>query len=69
MSDEEAGGIWFWFEFWFLWLFPSFWFIVGVMMGTQWDIEIVVKFRCVVILIYLRKQLSCKRLVEFFVVS
>ena len=68
MSDEEAGGVWFWFEFWLSWFFPPFWFVVGVMLGAWWDIRVVVWYSFVV-LMYLRDGLSRKRLVELFVVS
>ena len=68
MSDEEAGGVWFWFGFWLAWLFPPFWFIVGVMLGLWWDIGIVMWYSLVV-LMYLGYRLSCERAVELFIVS
>ena len=68
MSDEEAGGVWFWFGFWFSWFFPPFWFVVGVMLGRWWDVRIIVWYSFVV-LMYLWDGLSCERTVELFVVS
>ena len=58
MSDEEAGGIWFWFGFWFSWFFSPFWFVVGVMVGSRWDIGVVVGYPFVV-LMYFRNRFSC----------
>ena len=55
MSDEETGKVWFWFRFWFFWFFPPFWFVVRVMVGTWWDVGVVVGSGCVVILVYLRE--------------
>ena len=68
MSDEEAGGVWFWFGFRFSWFFPPFWFIVGVMLGIRWDIGVIVWYSLVV-LVYLRYGSSCKWAVELFIVS
>ena len=68
MSDEEAGGVWFWFRFWFAWLFPPVWFVVGVMLGLRWDVGVVVRHSFVV-LMYLGYGFSCERTVELFVVS
>ena len=56
--DEEACGVWFWFGFWFAWLFPPFWFIVGVMLGPWWDVGVIVWYSFV-ILVYFRNRLSC----------
>ena len=39
--DEEAGGVWFWFRFWFSQFFPPFWFVVRVMVSAWWDIGVV----------------------------
>ena len=68
MSDEEAGGVWFWFGFWLSWLLPSFWFVVGVMLGPWWDIGVVMWYPFVV-LMYLRYRLPCEWAIELFVVS
>ena len=68
MSDEEAGGVWLWFGFWFAWLFPPFWFIVGVMLGSWWDIRVVVWYSFIV-LVYLWYRFSCEGTVELFIVS
>ena len=57
MSDEEAGGVWFWFGFWFAWLFPPFWFVIGVMLSSWWDIRVIVRYSFVV-LVYLGDRLS-----------
>ena len=68
MSDEEAGGVWFWFGIWFSWLFPPFWFVVGVMLDSWWDIGVVVWYSFVV-LMHLRYGFSCEWAVELFIVS
>ena len=68
MSDEEAGGVWFWFRFWLSWFFPPFWFVVGVMLDSWWDIGVVVWYPFVV-LMYLGNGFSCKWAVELFIVS
>ena len=68
MSDEEAGGVWFWFGLWLSWFFPPFWFVVGVMLGSRWDVRIVVGYSFVV-LMYFRYGFSCKWAVELFIVS
>ena len=68
MSDEEAGGVWFWFGLWLTWFFPPFWFVVGVMLDSWWDIRVVVRYSFVV-LMYLRYGLSCEWAVELFIVS
>ena len=68
MSDEEAGGVWFWFGFWFAQLFPPFWFVVGVMLGPWRDVGIIVG-HSLVVLMYLRYRFSCERVIELFVVS
>ena len=68
MSDEEAGGVWFWFGIWFAWLFSPFWFVVGVMLGLWWDIRVVMWYPFIV-LVYFRYRLSCERAVELFIVS
>ena len=58
MSDEEAGGVQFWFGFWLSWLFSSFWFVVRVMAGNRWDVGVVVGYSFV-ILVYLGEWLPC----------
>ena len=68
MSDEETGGVWFWFGFWLSWFFPPFWFVVGVMLGSWWNIRVVVRYSFVV-LMYLWYRFSRKRTIELFVVS
>ena len=68
MSDEEAGGVWFWFGFWLSWFFPPFWFVVGVMLGRWWDVGVIVGYSLVV-LMYLGYGFPCKWAVELFVVS
>ena len=68
MSDEEAGGVWFWFGFWLAWLFPPFWFVVGVMLGPWWDIGVIMWYPFVV-LMYLRYRLPCEWAIELFIVS
>ena len=68
MSDEETGGVWFWFGFWFAWLSPPFWFVVGVMLGPRWDIGVIVWYPFVV-LVYLWYGFSCEWTIELFVVS
>ena len=68
MSDEETGGVWFWFGFWLSWLFPPFWFVVGIMLDSWWDSRVVVRYSFVV-LMYLRYGLSCEWAVELFIVS
>ena len=68
MSDEEAGGVWFWFGFWLAWLSLPFWFVVGVMLGPWGDIGIIVGYSFVV-LMYFRYGLSCEWTVKLFVVS
>ena len=50
MSDEETGGVWFWFGFWLSWFFPPFWFVVGVMLGLWWDIRVIVWYSFVVLM-------------------
>ena len=68
MSDEEAGGVWFWLGFWLSWLFSLFWFVVGVMVGNWWDIRVVVGYSFVV-LMYLGEWLPCEWLLKLFVIS
>ena len=68
MSDEEAGGVWFWFGLWLSWLFPPFWFVVGVMLGLGWNIGIIV-WHPFVVLMYFRNGFSCEWTVELLVVS
>ena len=68
MSDEEAGGVWFWFGLWLAWFFPPFWFVVGVMLDSWWDIRVIVWYSLVV-LMYLRYRFSCEWAVELFIVS
>ena len=67
MSDEETGGVWFGFGFWLSWFLPSFWFIVGVMLDSGWDIGIIVWYPFVVPM-YLGNGFSCEWIVELFVV-
>ena len=55
--DEEAGGVWFWFRFWFAWLFPPFWFVVRVMLDPWWDVRVVMWYPFIV-LVYLRNGFS-----------
>ena len=68
MSDEEAGGVWFWFGFRLSWLFSPFWFVVGVMLGSWWDIGVIVWYPFVV-LVHLWYGFSCEWTIELFVVS
>ena len=68
MSDEEAGGVWFWFGFWLSRFFPPFWFVVGVMLGRRWDVRVVMWYSFVV-LMYLKNGFPCEWAVELFVVS
>ena len=68
MSDEEAGGVWFWFEFWFSRFFPPFWFVVGVMLGRWWDVRVVMRYSLVV-LMYFWYYFPCEGAVELLVVS
>ena len=68
MSDEEAGGVWLWFGFWLPWFFPPFWFVVGVMLDSWWDIGVIVWYPFVVSM-YLGDRFSCEWTVELFVVS
>ena len=63
MSDEEAGGVWFWLRFWLLWFLLFFGFVVGVMVDTWWDIGVIIGFGRMVVLMYLGEWF-----VEFFVV-
>ena len=68
MSDEEAGGVWFWFGVWLSGFFPPFWFVVGVMLGHWWDVGVIMRYSFVV-LMYFRYWFSCEGAVELFVVS
>ena len=68
MSDEETGGVCFWFGVRFARLFSSFWFVVGVMLDRWRDIGVVV-WHSFVILMYFRYRSSCERAIELFVVS
>ena len=68
MSDEEAGGVWFWLGLWLSWLFPPFWFVVGVMLGRWWDVGVIVWYSFVV-LMYFWQRFSCERVVELLIVS
>ena len=68
MSDEEAGGVWFWFGFWLSWFFPPFWFVVGVMLGRWWDVRVVMWYSLVV-LMYFWYRFSREGAIELLVVS
>ena len=68
MSDEETGGVCFWFGVRFAWLLSPFWFVVGVILGPWWDIGIVV-WHSFVVLMYFGYRSSCERAIELFVVS
>ena len=68
MSDEEAGGVWFWFGFWFPWFFSPFWLVVGVMVGVVEHIGVIVRYSLVVLMDF-RKRLSCQWFLKLFVVS
>ena len=52
MSDEEAGGVWFWFGFWFSQFFPPFWFVVGVMLSSRWDVGVIVWHSFIVLMYF-----------------
>ena len=68
MSDEEAGGVWFWFGFWLSWFFSPFRFVVGVMVGNRWDVRVIVGYSLVV-LVYFGDRLSCQWFLELLVVT
>ena len=68
MSDEETGGVCFWFGVWFTRLLSPFWFVVGVILDPWWDIRVVVWYSFVV-LMYFGYWSSCEWAVELFIVS
>ena len=68
MSDEETGGVWFGFGFWLSWFLPPFWFVVGVMLGSWWDVGIIMWYSFVV-LMYFWYGFPCEWIIELFVVS